>query len=75
MDELRPQRYQAMKPLFAKPAEAADLLRISRAQVYVLIKRGDLPSTKIGAELRIPIAAIEAMAEKAIGEQANRITE
>jgi excisionase family DNA binding protein len=64
-----------MKPIFAKPAEAADLLRISRAQVYVLIKRGDLPSTKVGAELRIPIAAIEAMADRAMAEQASRNAE
>jgi excisionase family DNA binding protein len=58
------------KPLFLKVAEAADLLGISRAQAYVLVKRGVLPHILVGSDIRIPLAALEAMAEQAIQKQA-----
>jgi excisionase family DNA binding protein len=56
------------KPLFIKVSEAAQLLRISRAQAYVLVKRGHIPHTLIGAGIRIPLAALEAMAARAMEE-------
>ena len=34
--------------------EAADFLKVKKTTVYELVKRGDLPSTKIGKQLRIP---------------------
>lgn len=39
--------------------EAADYLKVKKTTVYELVKRGDLPSTKIGKQLRIPRAALE----------------
>ena len=41
--------------------EAADFLKVKKTTVYELVKRGDLPSTKIGKQLRIPRAALEGM--------------
>ena len=41
--------------------EAADYLKVKKTTVYELVKRGDLPSTKIGKQLRIPRAALEGM--------------
>jgi excisionase family DNA binding protein len=54
------------KPLFVKVSEAAQLLRISRAQAYLLVKRGELPHRLIGADIRLPLAALEEMAEEAM---------
>lgn len=42
--------------------EAADYLKVKKATVYELVKRGDLPSAKVGKQLRIPRAALERMA-------------
>jgi excisionase family DNA binding protein len=40
-------------------SEAARLLRLSRAFVYELIARGELPSVRFGRRIMIPRAAIE----------------
>jgi excisionase family DNA binding protein len=40
------------------PEEAAQRLRISRAQVYVLLRAGSLESVQIGRSRRIPIVAL-----------------
>jgi excisionase family DNA binding protein len=40
--------------------EAAALLRLSRATIYRMLARGDLPSVKQGAARRIPRTALEA---------------
>lgn len=55
------------KKLFVKVSEAAHLLQISRAQAYVLVKRGDLPHALVGSGIRIPYQAIEEMAARAMG--------
>ena len=36
-----------------KAAEVAELLNISRAHVYNLMKRGELPFVKVGESLRV----------------------
>lgn len=41
------------------PGETADLLGLSEATVYRIIKRGDLPSVLIGGSRRIPATAIQ----------------
>jgi excisionase family DNA binding protein len=40
----------------------ADTLAVSRAQVYALIYRGQLPSVRIGRALRIPEEAVRRIA-------------
>jgi excisionase family DNA binding protein len=40
------------------PAETSELLGLSEATVYRILKRGDLPSVLIGGSRRIPAAAI-----------------
>jgi excisionase family DNA binding protein len=40
------------------PEEAAERLRISRAQVYVLLRTGSLESVQIGRSRRIPVVAL-----------------
>ena len=42
-------------------AEAADLLRVSRAFAYELVARGELPAVRLGRRIVVPRAAIERM--------------
>ena len=42
--------------------EVADYLKLKKATVYEMVKRGDLPSTKIGKQLRIARADVEQLA-------------
>ncbi len=46
-------------PLLVSPETAADILEISRTQVYVMLASGELPSLKIGRLRRIPVRALE----------------
>lgn len=41
--------------------EAADYLKLKKSTVYEMIKRGEIPSAKIGKQLRIHRAALEAL--------------
>ena len=45
--------------------EVADYLKLKKTTVYEMIKRGDLPSTKIGKQLRIARADVEKLAAPA----------
>jgi len=53
-----------MTKLAVSPAEAAEMLGLSRAMVYLLIQRGELRRSKIGKSARIPVADIEALLER-----------
>lgn len=50
--------------LFVRPVEAARMLRLSRSKIYELIRSGEIPSRKFGTSIRVPVAAIEAMARE-----------
>ena len=45
--------------LLLTPQEAANALRTSRTTIYKLIKRGEIPSLKIGQLRRIPLKALK----------------
>lgn len=45
--------------------EAAALLGISRALAYELVKRGELPSLRLGRRVVVPRKALEAFVEAA----------
>ena len=51
------------------PKAGKDYLGIGRDAAYEAAKRGDIPVIKIGRLLRVPVAAMERMLEKA-GEPA-----
>lgn len=48
-----------MEKKLVTAAEAAVLLGISRAHLYGLVMRGEIPSIKIGRARRIPVSALE----------------
>jgi excisionase family DNA binding protein len=45
--------------LLLTPAEAAKALGISRASLYPLLMRKEIPSIRIGGLRRVPIAALQ----------------
>lgn len=53
--------------LLLRPSEVADALALGRTTVYGMIQRGELPTLRIGAAVRIPIDALrEWIAERTV---------
>ncbi|MFJ3406727.1 helix-turn-helix domain-containing protein [Promicromonospora sp. NPDC090134] len=48
----------AVTPLLYRVEEAAEALRLSRTQVYELIRDNELRTVKIGGRRRVPVAAV-----------------
>lgn len=48
----------AIVPVLYRVEEAAEALRVSRTQVYALIRCGALRTVKIGGSRRVPVAAV-----------------
>lgn len=44
--------------LCVRPAEAAEMIGISRTKTYELIAAGVIPSVRIGSSIRVPVAAL-----------------
>lgn len=57
-------------PLVLTVEEAARLLRIGRTAAYEAVRRGDIPSLRIGKTLRVPRVALERMLAGEGAEQA-----
>lgn len=45
--------------------EAGEMLGISRSLAYELVRRGELPSLRLGRRVVVPVRALEAMVEHA----------
>lgn len=59
MSDVRPE------PIMLRPREVAELLRLSRSEVYRLIERGTIPAVRIGRSVRVPRRWVEAQADVA----------
>ena len=57
---------QTTQPLLVSPADAAIMLGLSRAKIYLLIDAGKLRRVKIGRATRIPTADLIALIEDGI---------
>lgn len=53
------------KKLVLTVPEAGEMLGISRAQSYLMAKRGIIPVISLGRRLVVPVAALEKMLENA----------
>jgi excisionase family DNA binding protein len=64
MDNSKPEK------LLLKPAEAAEMIGVSRAKMYELISAGCLPSVRLegGRLIRVPVAALKKIAADAMAE-------
>jgi excisionase family DNA binding protein len=64
-----------MTRLLLRVAEAANTLAMSRASLYRLIKRGDIPVIKIGGMTRIELEQLESYVHQlSQGSAGNRYT-
>lgn len=61
-----------MEKLLLRPSEAADVLGLARAQVYLLCSRGVLPAIRIGRSVRIPVAGLREYVNALAGTQRGR---
>jgi excisionase family DNA binding protein len=57
-----------LERLLLRPAEAAEILGVSRSKLYELIAARKLPSVRLddGRLIRIPLSALKALVEKAV---------
>lgn len=55
----------AQTPLLMHVTEAARMLSVSRSHLYELISEGRVPVVRLGKSIRVPRAAIEALAASA----------
>ena len=53
-------------PRLLRIPTVAEVLAISRPQVYSLIYRGELPCVRIGRSVRVPEAAVRQIAERGL---------
>ena len=58
--------------LLLRPAEAAEALGVSRSKIYELISRGDVPSIRVGASVRVPVDALRLWIEQKSAERASQ---
>ncbi|HSE69725.1 MAG TPA: helix-turn-helix domain-containing protein [Nocardioidaceae bacterium] len=58
------------QPRFLQLADVAEILNTSTAQVYALVRRGDLPAIKIGGrgQWRVETSELEAFIQRAYAE-------
>lgn len=49
-----------MEKLTLRPMECAELLGIGKSKVYNMLKRGQLPSVRLGHSVRVPVDALRA---------------
>ena len=54
--------------LFLTPAEATELVSVSRSKVYELIRDGTIPSVRLGKSLRVPLRELEGWATRLAAE-------
>jgi excisionase family DNA binding protein len=57
-------------PLLLSVEEAAAQIRISRARMFELIRRGKVLSVKVGGSRRVPYDSLRAYVDQLITEQA-----
>jgi excisionase family DNA binding protein len=64
------------QPRFLQLAEVADVLNISAAQVYALVRRGDIKAVKIGGrgQWRVETSELEAYIRRLYEETSDFIT-
>jgi len=55
--------------IYLTPEEVAKKLRVTTWTIYNLIKRGELPAFRVGAQWRIPQEEVNAMIERSVNKK------
>ena len=63
-----------MEKLLLRPAEAGELIGVSRAQAYNMIQRGEIPSVRLGRSVRVPLEGLREHVRRLSQEQAEQPT-
>lgn len=58
-----------MTPLAISVPEAGRLLGLSRSTTYEAVKRGDIPSVRIGGRVLVPLRRLEELIDPKDGER------
>lgn len=53
-----------MEPLYIRPGQAPSLVQVSRTTIYVAMKKGELPSRKVGTTRLIAVSDLRAWIER-----------
>jgi excisionase family DNA binding protein len=59
----------ATEKIAYRVTEAADAVGISRAKCYELVAAGVIPSIRVGASIRVPVAALQDWIDRQLAEQ------
>ena len=62
------------EPLFYRPVEAAEALRVSRSKVYELMNRGAIPWVRVGKVRRVPVEALRQLIRTRVVDRTRRGT-
>ena len=65
-------RVPQMEPLFYRPAEAAEALRVSRSKLYELMNRGEIPWVRVGRVRRVPVEALRQLIRARVVDRTGR---
>jgi excisionase family DNA binding protein len=60
---------EKIERLLIRPAEAFEIVGVSRSTGYQLISAGEIPAIKINRSLRIPVAQLRAWVERKVREK------
>jgi excisionase family DNA binding protein len=59
-----------MEKLLLRPAEAAEAIGVSRATLYAMLQRGELPRVRVGRTHRVPVDGLHQwIADRSTGGQ------
>jgi len=58
-----------MEELLLKPDEVGEVLKISKAQVYALLKRGEIPVIRLGTLIRVRPCDLEKYVNEKAGQK------
>jgi len=74
---MRPMSAGATPPRFLQLADVAEILNTSTAQVYALVRRGELPAIKIGGrgQWRVETSELEAFIQRSYEETRSFVRE
>ena len=67
-------RVPQIEPLFYRPVEAAEALRVSRSKVYELMNRGEIPWVRMGKVRRVLVEALRQLIRTRVVDRSRRGT-
>ena len=67
-------RVPQMEPLFYRPVEAAEALRVSRSKLYELMNTSEIPWVRVGRVRRVPVETLRQLIRTRVVDRTRRGT-